>query len=687
MNESYFLVEHAVFSVNWARRAASGRNETALLKATDGASQADLDGARDWASRVEPFDGGYDPRNLFFFPTTSGSFAVGRLTPAPPEAGEGSFYFQTFFVEEDAFFQCGANPVALLHLALNTTRFSLYRPGAALEPFRLETRASWIDWPELRRTTEKIGVRALTTLIQTALDSSRSTFVSDYNAFLVVAALFELTPIDWRPELTFAVGARFRDEFSLRLVGATAKRGVEPPCVEEGTPCVDLRDVVENDDAYPIENAWAALVELALKTDRVDYLYERIAEDFFLRRNDRDADDVERGLSTDEIAELGLRWRLGLENLLRGEANDGETGERDDAAFDDAPSWEDERDDETESFFGGEFQGGWKDSDGDERWRIDESDAFEAETFERAERRESERSGPEFVLKVVDSSEPDDGADPRDREKDREENAAQDKNGKKGKNGENDKVGENGGATPNVGSDGVDVFAGESFEEEWASRLRSEKNGGNGEIDENDGEIDEFDKTLDALRRAFAEKDGFAASNGARRTAVVGNFDDFLKWLKRGRANDETLGLDALAELNAFLGEPGADALERLKRAIAERVGRDADVEPSERDVLRLRLAPFAALSAEFPRWDKELRRFDALVDDALLGGDEEVAALSDFWRRWRRELDGETIARIRGAYETRLRGRWEAGGGGAIDRTDRLLAALAVYGALFMER
>ena len=98
-------------------------------------------------------------------------------------------------------------------------------------------------------------------------------------------------------------------------------------------------------------------------------------------------------------------------------------------------------------------------------------------------------------------------------------------------------------------------------------------------------------------------------------------------------------------------------------------------------------MAPFAALSAEFPGWNEELRRFDALFDDACVGNDEATEELRDFWRRWRRELDDETIDRIRGAYEERLRGRLTAEDGGAVERTERLLAALAIYGALFLER
>ena len=701
MSETFFLVEQAVFSANLARRGANGRNEAALLSATEGASRTDLDAALDWASRVETFDGGYDPRNLFFFPTPSGAFAIGRLTPAAPEEGEGAFYFQTFFVEENAFFQCGANPVALLHLALNTAKFALYRPGARLEAFRLEARAPWIDQEELRRTTERLGTRALTTLIQATLESKRSAFVADYNAFLVVAALFELTPLNWRPALTFAVGVRFRDDVALRLLGATVRRGDEPSFALE-TPWRDLRDVVENDDAYPIENAWAALVELALKSNRVDFLYERMATDFFLYRN---LDDEARVASSEEVAALGLRWRFELESALRGEKPDdaaeffdgrsaAESGdEEDDAARDD------ERSDETESFFDGEFEGGWRDSDGDERWRVDEADAETAETRPKPE----DRVGPEFVLKVVEPTEAERAADAeaREREKSREKNASSKKNDNNLK-----KNGDAGSERRERPASLDEIFAGESFEDEWAAteKERGEKNGAkesasrepNGRSGEKKRgaertergekkEKKEKEEALEALRQMFGGEKGVAGADGARRTAIAARFEEFWELLQVDGAFDAPPGLSALANWNAFLDERGAEALKRLGRAT--RRGDDGERNASDRDVRRLRLAPFAALSAEFPGWNEELRRFDALFDDACVGNDAAAETLRDFWRRWKRDLDEETVDRIRDAYEERLRGRLAAEGGGAVERTERLLAALAIYGALFLER
>ena len=472
MNETYFLVEQAVFLTNLTRRSENGRNEAALLDASEGATRADLDATLDWATRVETFDGGYDPLNLFFFPTSSGSFAVGRLTPAVPEAGEGAFYFQTFFVDEDAFFQCGANPIALLHWALNTARFALYRPGANLAAFRLEARAPWIDREELRRTTARLGTRALTTLIQTVLEAKQATFVADCNAFQVVSTLFDLTPIHWRPSLSFAVGVRFRDDRSFRLIGATAKRGVDASWRgESDAPCCDLRDVVENDDAYPIENDWAALVELALKSNRVDYLYARMAEDFCLYQKNREDGRV---ASSDEIAELGLHWRLGLENEIRGEVAEDESDALDEeSAFDDGRDAEEDDEEEgtgdasdESEFFSGEFEGGWRDSDGDERWRVDATDA-PRETGPAS----NERAAPKFIYKVVEPTEAERAAEESDREKGREKNATRKKNDNKGKGNASE-------ARRGVGASLDEIFAGESFEDEWAATKRKDGNEG-----------------------------------------------------------------------------------------------------------------------------------------------------------------------------------------------------------------
>jgi len=621
VSETFFLVEQAVFSANLARRGANGRNEAALLGATEGASRTDLDAALDWASRVETFDGGYDPRNLFFFPTPSGAFAIGRLTPAAPEEGEGAFYFQTFFVEENAFFQCGANPVALLHLALNTAKFALYRPGARLEAFRLEARAPWIDQEELRRTTERLGTRALTTLIQATLESKRSAFVADYNAFLVVAALFELTPLNWRPALTFAVGVRFRDDGALRLLGATVRRGDEPSFALE-TPWRDLRDVVENDDAYPIENAWAALVELALKSNRVDFLYERMATDFFLYRN---LDDEARVASSEEVAALGLRWRFELESALRGEKPDdaaeffdgrsaAESGDEEDDAERDG-----ERSDETESFFDGEFEGGWRDSDGDERWRVDEADAETAETRPKPE----DRVGPEFVLKVVEPTEAERAADAeaREREKSREKNASSKKNDNNLK-----KNGDAGSERRERPASLDEIFAGESFEDEWAATEKEEgrsekddakasaaresnvragekKRGEEGTERDEKSAKSEKEEALEALRQIFGGPQGVVGADGKRLLPIAASCEELCELLLDD-AFDAPPGLRPLANWNAFLGERGAEALKRLARAAR----RDDERDASDRNVRRLRLAPFAALSAEFPDWNEELR-------------------------------------------------------------------------------
>ncbi|MBP3531830.1 MAG: hypothetical protein J6K25_11725 [Thermoguttaceae bacterium] len=688
MNETYFLVEQAVFSVNLARRSSNGLNEAALVDASEGASRTDLTAALDWATRLETFDAEFDPLNLFFLPTPSGAFAIGRLTPATADAEKGAFYFQLFFVEEDAFFQCGANPVALLHLALNTAKFSLYRPGARLEAFRLETRAPWIDREDLRRTTTRLGTRALTTLIQAILGSSRTTFVADYNAFLVVAALFELTPIHWRPALTFAVGVRFRGDLSLRLNGATTRRGVEGPRVEAGTTYCDLRDVVENDDAYPLENAWAALVETALKGNRVDYLYERMAEDFFLYQKERD-DGADRVASSEEVAKLGAAWRSGLESAIRGEKNEADAADvfADESEFDgeDGAS-DDERDDE-ETFFDGEFEGGWRDSDGDDQWRVDAAN----EALENRSEPD-ERVAPKFVFKVVEPTEAERAAEAEenDREKGREKNAARKKNDNKEKrNGEKARSLD-------------EIFAGASFEDEWAAT----KNGRESDAEERDDSAaeeenepgddkrefeEERDKetTLEALRRVFSGKGGVVGTGGTKRKGIAVRFEEFLELVDAERAFDEPLGLDGLSNLNALLDERGAEALERLRRA-SRRDGAKRDVDDrrsTERNARRLRLAPFAALSAEFPGWNEELRRFDALFDDACAGNETAEKELRDFWRRWRRELDDETVDRIRAAYEERLLGRLSSLDGGAVERTDRLLTALAVYGALFLER
>ena len=408
-----------------------------------------------------------------------------------------------------------------------------------------------------------------------------------------------------------------------------------------------------------------------------------------------------------------------MESAIRGEDEDADEA----VVFDVETPSDDEPVGETESFFDGEFEGGWRDSDGDERWRVDGADA-DADASPERRTPTDERVAPEFIFNVVETPETERVEAESDREKGREKSAAQIKNDN---NGDGEK--RNGEKARRGSVDSLDdIFAGESFEDEWAATEKRRSDGAtggkNGVADEAErreaggertgsaasakperqdvaADADELERaerknkeeaTLEALRRVFAGKNGVVGTDGKRRRAVAGDCEQFLELLKSERAFDEPLGLDGLANLSALLDERGAEALERLRRAARRESGktgaRDEDERrAADRDARRLRLAPFAALSAEFPGWNEELRRFDALFDDACAGSDAATETLRDFWRRWRRELDDETVARICAAYEERLRGRLAAEDGGAIERTERLLAALTIYSALFLER
>ncbi|MBQ7815196.1 MAG: hypothetical protein IJ387_11980 [Thermoguttaceae bacterium] len=309
-----------------------------------------------------------------------------------------------------------------------------------------------------------------------------------------------------------------------------------------------------------------------------------------------------------------------------------------------------------------------------------------------------------MIWKVVEPTEAERAAEAeaRRREKSREKNESQ-------KNNDNNlkkHVGAgNEGRGRTVSAD--EIFAGESFEDEWAAtekegrseksdakenaarkpnvRPGDKKRGEEGtervEKKEKNAKSDKK-KALEALKQIFGGEKGVVGADGTHRTPLATSCEEVCEALIDA-AFDAPPGLRPLADWNAFLGERGAEALKRLGRTTR----RDDEWNAKDRDRRRLRLAPFATLSAEFPEWDRELRLFDALFDDACGGKDAATKRLLDFWRSWRRELDEETIGRICGAYEERLLGRATAEGGGAVERSERLLTALAIYSALFLER
>ncbi|MBQ9873893.1 MAG: hypothetical protein IJM30_05480 [Thermoguttaceae bacterium] len=274
------MIEQAVMDVELDEL----QNEIVLAQSTRGVESRDIAALIDFAERVEPIEGVYDPHNLFCVPLPSGLSAFGRLTPNESQTDSGArrYYLETLLADRETFQRCGANPRTLISAALNGLFFSHYRPGKPLLPFSLDEQLELARFGELREVVRKFGARALTALVQATLENERTTFVSDHLPVVLVSCVFSLLPVSARRSLAFSAGVRFRDEASIRLVGAS-KKGRESLGVEMRTDgaFLDLRDVRESEEFYPVENPWCVLVESALNSEDVfAFYYAKLVEEY-----------------------------------------------------------------------------------------------------------------------------------------------------------------------------------------------------------------------------------------------------------------------------------------------------------------------------------------------------------------------------------------------------------------------
>ena len=341
MDASDLVVEQVIISVV----PGVDKNDVKLARATKGAAPDEIDVVMDYATRVELFDGAYDPKNLFGFLLPTDASAIGRLTPTGGSRKK-EFYFQCMIVKSETFFQAGANPTSLVHLALNTTRFALYNPKKLLRSFELGEQFACVRQDDLKFATNCVGAKTLAILVQALVECRRVFFVSSYKAYILLGVVFSLLPIHARRALSFSIGLTFRDEHETRLVGATVSASKKFPqrYASEFDRYLDLRDVMKNESEYVLENPWALYIKKNLDNldkKSLDSFYCKIVEESLDYANRFSASLSEPIMTMDEVTSLGEKWLQNADSLYEPddsfeasyEGDEGEFDEDSDAAF------------------------------------------------------------------------------------------------------------------------------------------------------------------------------------------------------------------------------------------------------------------------------------------------------------------------------------------------------------------
>jgi len=298
-------VEQAVFSV----KLGVSSNSTTLRNATDGVSDEELAFAMRLAERVVSLGGRYDPNNMFMFPLGKDTILLGRLTPQGPMSNEGPFYLECLFFDYEVFCNAGLDPVRFLHLALNTTRFALYREETELQTFTIEqSSGAFINVDSVHVAVSRAGLKAPAVLIQSMLEREQTAFVSRFPTQAFISTIFSLLPLQFRDRFNFSTGLFFRD-VEVDLIGATAFGNVPflfPKSLPSGA-CLNLDDVKLHEEKYFLTHPWAVMLDWALKSDALPFLHSKMARDYLAGYRENE-----------DARALGKEW---LDDLFEAENN------------------------------------------------------------------------------------------------------------------------------------------------------------------------------------------------------------------------------------------------------------------------------------------------------------------------------------------------------------------------------
>lgn len=335
--EDSSLIEQVVIVV----KLGEVQNEAKVLQTTSGILSDDLDALLNKAESVELIDGTFSERNLFGFVLPSGASVLGRLTPCIDERGceiEDPYYFECLIFGWQTFYYGGANPLSILLAALNSLRFSRYRPGGILQRFEFHEQQNFIRMGDLQNYSERIGAHTLAALLESVVENEQTFFVSNETAMFVVSCIFGLLPVYARRALTFATEIKFRDDSSIRLIGCTQKKPkilealLSEEDFEEKINFLDLRAVKFDPGEYYVSNLWCLFIEggLVICESFLALFYQKILEDMERYvQNDKSDEPYASFLRLEDLANEWLCdsdfWMFEDDDEL---GDDAETGER-----------------------------------------------------------------------------------------------------------------------------------------------------------------------------------------------------------------------------------------------------------------------------------------------------------------------------------------------------------------------
>lgn len=267
-----------------AVRSGCEARRTEFLETTGDVCSIDLHELISWFTEDDPGSVLQTERKtLFFHPLPSGNFTIGRLIPG----NKGVFYVHYCIITPRTFLFYGNNPFPLYRDILrnvNTPREESF--CNITERFRLKAIGSIGNFKKSPIFNSRVisnllaihGVEPIALLVQSFLDSVCTVCSGNRYSLEMIEGLFNLVPVMWRPELSFASDLIFSSQRPFRIIGVPVASLVNIRELESrGASCRSLvdRDIYRHPAIGELD-PWAKFIYYMLLNEELDLLGKSI---------------------------------------------------------------------------------------------------------------------------------------------------------------------------------------------------------------------------------------------------------------------------------------------------------------------------------------------------------------------------------------------------------------------------
>ena len=260
-------------------RLQTGRWTVQSTAATASVHRTDQDEIVDWFTGTEKdLAIRCDPFNLFFHSLPSGQYALGVIYPA--QRGFFSLFQQpqtlnvrVLILPPKSLLEFGNHPIAFFETLRHRHQIPLVSQlpkhllplAPAVSPFQINSTL-------LETLTKRLGAMSLAHLTQSLFNAECTLFTSrSVSALSVVSALFDILPINYRPELTFSSDFFLSSKNSFRLTGFSRLQQRTVQMMKQwGVPVISLEQ--GNKGSMETLDPWSRFVYQLLQTQNFGFL-------------------------------------------------------------------------------------------------------------------------------------------------------------------------------------------------------------------------------------------------------------------------------------------------------------------------------------------------------------------------------------------------------------------------------